>query len=275
MSSDFAARQQQPYNPELCDARIWGEKRGAGGRGYDDIQCSSKKVDGCGVLCTGCFNKRGDDGKLWTGLITEDRPEFPMCPAKDLQNEEKKWGLKQWSTDKDGNDVVKENTGKKTKKNSFEKKSRKPKKKSPEDMDFAELTKYMEELEALLAKAKKKEEKKAKKEAKKAEEKKAACIMELAALLVKEEKKAGDAIRMFGELQVKFNLLEERVRRVDDAASDDEDMYKLITIDGVEYQIFLDPLSDLHNTVVRVDDFSPVGMWNAETGSIDFDEENE
>jgi len=39
------------YNGELCDARLWKEKPKSGGLGYDNIQCSSKKVDGCECLC--------------------------------------------------------------------------------------------------------------------------------------------------------------------------------------------------------------------------------
>ena len=171
MSSDYAAGQQQPYNPELCDARLWGEK-------YS-----------------------------------------------------------------------------------------------------------VEELKALLAKAKKKA-------AKKAEEKKAAaCIMELAALLVKEEKKAGDAIRMFDELQVKFNLLEERVRKVheyldgpafggppnekedeeeEEEEEEDEEEYEDIVVDGIEYE-----RSRVDNTVIRVDDWGCVGIWDPETESIEFDDEED
>jgi len=39
------------YDGNLCDARLWKEKPKSGGLGYDNIQCSSKKVDGCECLC--------------------------------------------------------------------------------------------------------------------------------------------------------------------------------------------------------------------------------
>jgi hypothetical protein len=203
MSSDYAAGQQQPYNPELCDARLWGEKYSV--------------------------------------------EELKALLAKAKKKEAEKYSV--------------------------------------------------EELEALLAKAKKKA-------AKKAEEKEAAaCIMELAALLVKEEKKAGDAIRMFDELQVKFNLLEERVRKVleyldvvcppkrvrkvleyldgvcppnekedeeeeDFEYKEDEEEYEDIVVDGIEY-IRVD------NTVIRVDGWTFAGIWDPETESIEFDDEED
>ena len=47
------------------------------------------------------------EGKLWTGLITEPRPEEPRSREPNLQCPEKLFGLKFWSTDMEGNDVVK------------------------------------------------------------------------------------------------------------------------------------------------------------------------
>jgi hypothetical protein len=139
------------YDGGLCDARLWKEKPTTGGLGYDNIQCSSKKVDGCDCLCKKHFKLQGE-GKLWTGLITEVRPEEPKKPD----------GTRMfWSTDKDGNDVVKEKKKKKTQ----VKKPKKPENKSPEDMDFEELTKYMEDLKI----KKEAKEEKAKEEAKEKE----------------------------------------------------------------------------------------------------------
>lgn len=117
------------YGATLCDARIWKEKPGSGGLGYDNIQCSSKKKEGC--FCMKHF-KMQQVGKLWTGLITEERPEEPKkpdgCPMA-------------WSTDIDGNDIVKEKKRKK----------KEPKKRIE---DFSE-----EDLEILLEKRKKGREK--------------------------------------------------------------------------------------------------------------------
>jgi hypothetical protein len=196
------------YDGNLCDARLWKEKPKSGGLGYDNIQCSSKKVNGC--LCKKHFKMQGE-GTLWTGLITEPRSEEPKKPDGTPMS---------WSTDKDGNDVVKE------------KKEKKERKKSSEPKEFTE-----EELLALLAKAKKKEEKE--KEEKEKDEKE------------KDEKEK-----------------DEKDDEDTEDLSEDEDEYEDITVDGTEYQ-----LNKEDNTVIRKDDFSPVGFWNTDTGEIDFDEE--
>ena len=90
------------YDENLCDARLWKEKPRSGGLGYDNIQCSSKKVDGCDCLCKKHF-KMHEAGKLWTGLITKPRPEHTIHPTA-------RPGYvpmsKMWSTDRDGNDVA-------------------------------------------------------------------------------------------------------------------------------------------------------------------------
>jgi hypothetical protein len=46
--------------------------------------------------------------------------------------------------------------------------------------------------------------------------------------------------------------------------------YLFITVEGIEYQWNIED-----NTVIRVDDFEYVGMWNTDTGTIDFDDEEE
>ena len=127
------------YNEDKCDARVWKEKPKSGGLGYDNIQCSWKKVDGS------CFCKRHgktfDAGELFLGKINEPRPEPPTKPDGTIMS---------WSTDADGNEVVKE---KKQKKSSpKKKKERKPrKKKSMEemkaDLGIDELRKLLEERE--------------------------------------------------------------------------------------------------------------------------------
>jgi hypothetical protein len=223
------------YDCGLCDARIWAEKPQSGGLGYDNIQCSYKKVDGCECLCKYHFKKQ-NEGELWTGLITEPRPEFPEVV---VLLDAGKPALKEWSTDKEGNDIVKEEKSKKYSVEELEALLAKEKKEEKEKERAKLAEKYkkysVEELEALLAKAKKKEEKE-KERAKLAEKaaEDAACIMGLTALLAKEEKKAGDAIRMFGELQVKFNLLEEELEAAmaERESSDDEDQLVLIMNDG-------------------------------------------
>jgi hypothetical protein len=372
------------YDGDLCDARLWREKPKSGGLGYDNIQCSSKKADGCGCLCNKHF-KMQESGTLWTGLITEDRPEEPT----------KSDGTRMfWSTDEDGGDVVKE---KKTRKNSSGKKPKKPKKKSPEDMDVVELEKYMadliiakekkeeEEAEEEVKKkeeeeaeegveaeeeveeeaeeeveeeakekenvsdmpkphpdgafAKKEKEEKEKKEKKKEEENgddgwandteelsdgeddegykeelnKEGQLVETAPPLdqvigmdeekeeekeeekkkpekkepkkkpekkepKKEEKKKPEKEE---KKKKKFDITKfepepekgyeqgEDLELDDEEESDDEEMLKLINIEGVEYQINFED-----NTVISVDEFIHVGMWDPETESIEFDEED-
>jgi len=63
---------------------------------------------------------------------------------------------------------------------------------------------------------------------------------------------------------------EEDIKEDDGWANDTEELsdgedddYEDITVDGVEYQ-----LNKEDKTVIRKDDFSPVGVWNTETGKI-------
>ena len=65
-----------------------------------------------------------------------------------------------------------------------------------------------------------------------------------------------------------FETETETETETDGQSEEEEDTYEIITVDGVEYQLNKDDL-----TVISVDDFSPVGMWNKETSKIDFDME--
>jgi len=210
------------YDGNLCDARLWKEKSKSGGLGYDNIQCSSKKVDGCDCLCKKHFKLLGE-GKLWTGLITEPRPDEPTKPDGTKMS---------WSTDGDGNEVVKEKKARK--KSSEPKKKRAPKKtKATDDKEYS-----TEELMALLSKAR--------------------------------EKKDGLAAAKDAMLKMSDELKEEKEEKEEEDEDEEEDEYEDITVDGTEYQLNKDD-----KTVIRKDDFSPVGVWNTETGEIDFDDEEE
>jgi len=117
------------YDPGRCDARIWKAKKGAGACvGYDDIQCSSKKIGG-GCLCKKHAAQQAE-GNLWLGLITEPRPAKPIGPPGSKNPREHRW-----STDEDGNDIVFEKKERKKK----EKKEKKEKKKSTEEYSLADL----------------------------------------------------------------------------------------------------------------------------------------
>ena len=213
-------RQGLALDESKCLARVWYEKPKSGGLGYDNIQClSKKKVDG-ECLCKKHFEMKGN-GCLWTGLVTESRPEEPVHPTA---------GPKMWSTDSDGNDVVKEKKPRKTSEKKVEKKS--SKKKDDEDCgDDLDADKYtIEELMVLL-------------EQKKDEQK-------------KDEQKEPD----------KEQTLE---------LEDEGDGFETITAKdptGVfkEYQLNTDDQS-----VLTLDLFEPVGVWNKETQEIDFDDDEE
>jgi hypothetical protein len=227
------------YDGNLCDARLWKEKPKSGGLGYDNIQCSSKKSDGCECLCKKHFKLQGE-GKLWTGLITEPRSEEPTKPDGTLMV---------WSTDKDGNDVVKE---KKVRKKSSEPKKKRSSQKKEKEPNFS-----MEELEALLVKARKKDEEK---EATKDEEKGSLAGAKEAMLKMSDEMKE--------EKEEKDEKEEKEEKEDEDEDEDEDNVYEDITVDGTEYQ-----RNKEDNTVIRIDDFSPVGIWNTDTETIEFDEE--
>ena len=238
--SSLPEERQGIYDGHKCDARVWKEKKGTGGLGYDNIQCSSKKVDGQ------CFCKRHSkafsEGVLWLGKVTDPRPENPTKPDGTLMG---------WCTDQDGNDVVKE---KKARKKSSEKKPKKKKvvKEKSEEKIMEEMT--VEELQELLAKKKASKEEEPKEEEPKEEEKKE--VKE--AWTDKEGSEGGKGAGCFPEKDEEESGDED----------DESDMFEVITVDGVEYQ---------HNkedhVVIRVDDFEEVGKWNCETGEIDFDDD--
>ena len=173
------------YNEDKCDARVWKEKPKSGGLGYDNIQCSWKKVDGS------CFCKRHgkafNAGELFLGKINEPRPEPPTKPDGTVMG---------WSTDADGNEVVKEKKQRKTsQKEKKEKKERKSRKK-----------KSLEEMKADLS------------------------IDELKKLLEEREKEAeGEE----GGIGAGTGLEDEKVEKVE---KDEEEAAETITVDGVEYQ---------------------------------------
>jgi flagellar biosynthesis GTPase FlhF len=157
-----------------------------------------------------------------------------------------------WSTDKDGNDVVKE---RKARKSSDPKKKKESKKKESKDMDEFSV----DELAALLAKKKEEKKKEAEEKEKKKEEK------EKKEKEKEEKEKKEKDEKTDGLAEAKDKLL----KMSDDMKDDDE--YEDITFDGVEYQ-----LNKEDNTVVRCEDFEGVGVWNTETETIDFyDDEDE
>tara|TARA_Y100000590_G_scaffold153616_1_gene176444 strand:+ start:13186 stop:14037 length:852 start_codon:yes stop_codon:yes gene_type:complete len=176
------------YNEDRCDARIWKEKPKSGGLGYDNIQCSAKKIGGS------CFCKRHgktfEAGALWVGKINEPRPEPPTKPDGTVMG---------WSTDSDGNEVVKEKKKRKTSQvEKKEKKERKSRKK-----------KSLEEMKADLS------------------------IDELKKLLEEREKEAEEKKGEEGGIGAGTGLEDEKVEKDE---KDEEEAAETITVDGVEYQ---------------------------------------
>lgn len=78
------------YDELKCNARVWCE-------GYDDVQCSFKKIDGK-CFCTKHQKCIDREGTWWLGIIKEKRPENP------------EWnGIKHsWKLDENGNEYDKE-----------------------------------------------------------------------------------------------------------------------------------------------------------------------
>ena len=107
-----AAERRGEYDSEKCDARIWMAVPGVKNTGYSDIQCSSRKADGC--FCKK-HAKQASEGLLWCGLITEDPPENPVKVEGNGNKKEM-----YWYKDEDGESSPKPKT-----------KGTKPKKQSP------------------------------------------------------------------------------------------------------------------------------------------------
>ena len=228
------------YNDDKCDARLWKEKPKSGGLGYDNIQCSAKKIDGS------CFCKRHgktfDANELWVGKVNEPRPEPPTTPDGTIMS---------WSTDADGNEVVKEKKKRKTSPKG--KKERKPrKKKSMEemkaDLSIDDLRKLLEERE---------KEAKEEKEAEEKEEK-------------EEEEGEEGGIGAGTGLEDEKDEKDEKDENDEEDGKDEEGEVETITVDGVEYQHDKD-----NHVLTRCADFEEVGKWNTETEEIDFNNEDE
>ena len=233
---------QGVYSEHRCDARVWKEKPKSGGLGYDNIQCSSKKVDGCDGLCKKHF-KLVRDGKLWLGKVTEDRPEAPMHPTA---------GLKMWCTDVDGNEVVKEKKQRKT--TAKAKKERKPRVKKS-DVEVA-MNCSVDELLAIIAKKETEEEKEPVESESVPKE-----PVEEPKEPVEEKKEPVEEKKE--PVEEKKEPVEEKKEPVED------DGLETITVDGIEYQHNTED-----NTLINCETYEEVGTWNAGTEEIDFYDED-
>jgi len=95
-------------------------------------------------------------------------------------------------------------------------------------------------------------------------------IDELRALLKKrenmEEEEKPDKSQDESVSPVKEN--EECVKEEEEEEEEEEDIYETMTVEGVTYQ-----RNKEDNSMIRVEDFEPVGKWNSETSEIEFNEE--
>ena len=220
-----------------CQCRIW--KRLPGDMSYDNLQCTGKRLEGSQFCKRHSTEVEKNDGKWWLGIITEPRTEEPYGPPGS-----KNPRVHKWNTDSEGNEVIPEKKKRTPKKNS-EKKPKKEKKATKENKEIVEEEKKEWTEEELMALLEQKKKEKFEKEQ-------------------KEEEEATDNQQHGAGC---FPTDGEETEEMSDA---EEDIYENIEVDGVEYQLNKEDL-----TVIRCDDFSPVGVWNKETESIDFDENDE
>tara|TARA_B100000427_G_scaffold328365_1_gene341292 strand:- start:3399 stop:4340 length:942 start_codon:yes stop_codon:yes gene_type:complete len=243
------------YDGEKCNARVWHEKKGSGGLGYDDIQCHCKKIKG-EEFCKQHAQKY-KEGNLWTGKITEPRPENPTKPDGTLMF---------WSTDEHGDDIVKEK--KKSTKKEEKKSSKKVKNKSLNDMTINELLEVLKEKgwdgEGYISNkgvidTKEKEE------------------------IVDDEARegseggigAGVGFEESGENDGLIKTISSDSNKTEpcshqESSEDEEECYTIREIDGIDYQI-----NNEDHTVIRIKDFEIVGKWDQTTNEITFNEEDE
>jgi hypothetical protein len=235
-------RAREGYDSDRCDARVW--LNGFGG------QCTHKK-EGQSCMCThhspeGKWGSSYDeDGNWWLGLVTGPRPENPVRPGGSGKP-------KAWVTDKDGGVIEK---------------PVKPKKPKMTDEEKEEKKKLMEEKKKLMEEKKKEKEEKKKEKDEEREFKKA--VKEEEKNLKKDEKNKG--IEELKESLEEEELLEDtsstssEIEELDDG----ENEYTDVTFEGVEYQQHKDT-----GEILDPDDFSEMGVWNAESQSIDWDNED-
>ena len=218
------------YDGTKCDARVWNEKKGSGGLGYDNIQCNRKKVDGCFCRVHGTMYS---EGKLWTGKITEQRPKEPIrADGKRMF----------WSTDENGKDIIKGN------KISSEKDHNKNNSmsKDPKEMSIDEL----------LLLIKKKEELETNEQGDQEGEEGG-----IGAGVGFEE----DATYEIEKTISSDSELTEPCDGLTTSSEEEEESYILKTIGGVEYQINLED-----KTVIRINGFEIVGEWDSNNSKIIF-----
>jgi hypothetical protein len=240
-------RTNEAYDESRCDCRVF--LNGFGG------QCTHKKIeDTCMCKHHGedgkWSNLRDEDGNWWLGFVTGPRPENPVRPGGGGKP-------KVWKTTEDGEVIEKPEKVKKPKMTDEEKEQKAAEKEALKEK------KKQERDEKKKQKDEEKEQKKAEKEQKKAE---------------KEQKKSGkdegieDLKKAFeeAELEEDTSANASDTEDMSDAGEEEQDSeYSEISYEGVEYQQHTET-----GEVLDPEDFSVMGIWNADTESIDWEDKD-
>jgi hypothetical protein len=257
-------RTRESYDSDRCDARVW--LNGYGG------QCTHKK-EGESCMCQhhSTEGKWGanlcdEAGNWWLGLVTGSRPENPIRPGGSGK-------AKAWKTTEEGEVVEKPKKEKKPKMTDEEKEQKAAEK---------EALKEQKKKEREEKKAEKAEEKKLKAEEKKAEKDVDAILKEVVAKVESEEETVQEVedepVSPTPTIDIPEEVDEDTEDVVEEPVGEDtEDLpepeeepeYSEISYEDVEYQQHKET-----GEVLDPEDFSVMGTWNADTQSIDWEDED-
>ena len=246
-------RATSDYECHQCDARVW--EKGYGG------QCSRKKIDG-ECMCQMHLNAVAKEGKWWLGVMTEPRPEELVHPNGKAH---------EWKITVDGEEVVKEKKSpKKSSKASGEKKNPgRPKGSTTKKKKECEKDKQIAALKAKIAAE----------EAAKEDDGAGVGLIEGTVVEEKEtvvEEKETVVEEKETVVEEKETVVEEKETVVEEKetvveeSEDDEDDLETIVFEGVEYM-----MNPEDGSVMNPDDYSMIGIWNAEEENINFEDDGE
>ena len=241
-------RTRESYDSERCDARVW--LNGFGGQcthKKDEESCMCKHHAEDGKWGT---DLRDEDGNWWLGLVTGSRPENPVRPGGSGKS-------KAWKMTEDGEVVEKPKKEKKPKMTDEDKEQKKKEQEEKKEQ------KKKEREEKKDKKEQEKEQKKKEKEQKKEDKEQKKVVKDVDSILdeIVTQVESGDE-----------EPIEEETEPVSPTPTLDlpeaDSEYVEIVFERVEYQ--------QHNETGEIldpDDFSVMGTWNADTESIDWEDE--
>ena len=278
-----AEERRGEYDAEKCDARIWLAVRGMKTTGYSDIQCSSKKADGC--FCKK-HAKQWEEDTLWCGKITEDPPEDPVFTARNGDQKDMIWFAEDEGEERLNRGGVQkptkaslakqvddgETTAKKkvTPKKGATKKKATPKKtakKSPSNADEG-----TQEKKPRGRPRKKKDDgekvpKKKKSPPKKEKELGEKDAAEMSVAELRAALAAKEMVRRLSVDEGQQDELDEDTEGMSDGSEEDE--LETIDFEGVEY--LMDPGSKVVSDPATME---RVGTWDPQEEEVDFDDED-